>query len=775
MNNNINYREEIEKRLKPAQIKNLKESCLSDETIYKAGYKDGTLYDRPGILIPFRNPLTNEKWFDRIRLDKALLDDDGKPLRYLQPKGIGVQPYLSSQNSDEKWKDIFEALHIVRIITEGEKKTDCLLQYLPNDYSAAGITGVYCWTNGDGELNEFIDQNIVINGTEVIIIPDSDYKTNLNVKEAILKLAKASKDKGAKVSILPSPGDPDNPGTKLGIDDWLYRHKEDERRTALKNLLERRQDLTKTRIKEQLDKLSKSRKKENKEKQIADYKKRKEEREQNNAEFNQKMSEAQANRSPDGNLTLDQIPIPDIDWSKDKDAVKALSGIMTLLHTFASTLEFRQEVIFQYKDSVYIPISEAEIRSQIVVIERHIKQEGISDRRTKVVKQTFDNSFHRNIEWRKQLSQYDIPLQDYIWDCANDESRPYSKDIYIQSKVKVSFYPEKTYETPNWDKYILQTFCTNSDGKYDEEKEKLIHEAVGFYLTQRALIKTLFVIIGATNTGKSVFGKLLSKFIGDEFCTSIKFCGLNDQFGKEVLPGKLLAIDSEPCGEKGNNKISGAALKEITSGEDPILINTKSIQHKSVLLQTKFLVLANEKEMPQIDDKSGVASKRIIFFKIEQPTPERLVPNLSELIWNEREGIVNKCVKAFSVVAKRIKNGEQMCFTMPKSSIDAMFEYESGANPIPKFVKDTLDKVSSDEYISFDELYDRYLAWTKALKCKAMHQQSFAKGLRQNGFVTKEQRIPAQKDRKRSIISAGGVSQKKTILSGYRFKSKEDS
>lgn len=119
--NNFNYEEEVRKTLKPSHLKDLQKSCLSLETIYKAGYKSEKYNGMEVLSIPLANPLTGKLWFKRYKIFSQFKNLESQA-KYLQPENTSVQPYISSQIDRNCYKEKFDDLAIKRILIEGEKK-----------------------------------------------------------------------------------------------------------------------------------------------------------------------------------------------------------------------------------------------------------------------------------------------------------------------------------------------------------------------------------------------------------------------------------------------------------------------------------------------------------------------------------------------------------------------------------------------------------------------------------------------------------------------------
>jgi hypothetical protein len=217
----------------------LLQSGIDKETASNAGYYSTTYRvehkDLNCWAIDFYNPFTGNKFLTRYRLDKPL--KDGK-LKYIQPKDSAQGIYFSRLIGDDSFKIFADQEEIPVILGEGEKKIDCLIKYLTKDginYAPIGLTGVWNWGK-DHELNDLL-QRFVIKNRKFIIIVDSDFKTNNNIKQGIYRLSEKLLDYGCKVNLVIVPGNPENKDKKYGIDDYLAQYSLEERSSELSRLI----------------------------------------------------------------------------------------------------------------------------------------------------------------------------------------------------------------------------------------------------------------------------------------------------------------------------------------------------------------------------------------------------------------------------------------------------------------------------------------------------------------------------------------------------------
>ncbi len=157
------------------------------------------------LIIPYPN-----SDFARVRLYPPI-----EGVKYLQPRGISPQPYIVAEVDEIKRK-----LNKPVIITEGEKKTLCLIKH---GYPTIGLPGVWQFKNGkEGypdllpALNEWRWK-----GREVYICFDSDSCLNKMVRQAEMELAIKLYLREAIVRIIRIPQE--DTQQKMGVDDYIVQ------------------------------------------------------------------------------------------------------------------------------------------------------------------------------------------------------------------------------------------------------------------------------------------------------------------------------------------------------------------------------------------------------------------------------------------------------------------------------------------------------------------------------------------------------------------------
>lgn len=213
-------------------------TALKMREVASAATLDSSFEARAALVIPYMGvdgtPMASHpKWpnFYRIRyIDNKPFGfkeaAGAKDQRYAQPARTGVCAYFPTIAD---WKTIHKDIEYDIIITEGELKASAACAA---GFPTIGLGGVWNFrSSAEGmwflpELEQFKWAR-----RTVFICFDSDYMDNPNICSAINSLSEELQERGALIKVITLPeGDE---GAKVGLDDYLLEHSEDD----LKDLL----------------------------------------------------------------------------------------------------------------------------------------------------------------------------------------------------------------------------------------------------------------------------------------------------------------------------------------------------------------------------------------------------------------------------------------------------------------------------------------------------------------------------------------------------------
>jgi putative DNA primase/helicase len=175
-------------------------------------------YFYPGLWVPQYTP-RGEMYAGQWKPKNPVRNRDGKMMKYTSTKGgatrIDVHPRWSADRGDFKLPAINDPTERLWI-TEGVKKADSLTS---RGEVTVALAGVFNWRNALGGLGDWED--VRLKDREVVICFDADAITKPAVAQAMARLGKWLKYKGAKtVWYCVVPGETHGEGVK-GVDDFF--------------------------------------------------------------------------------------------------------------------------------------------------------------------------------------------------------------------------------------------------------------------------------------------------------------------------------------------------------------------------------------------------------------------------------------------------------------------------------------------------------------------------------------------------------------------------
>ncbi|TVM00177.1 MAG: hypothetical protein CV087_15365 [Candidatus Brocadia sp. WS118] len=205
----------LESRLHPDHLADLRKSGLSDETILEAGIKSLQPADIDKIFgyptfakSAYEIPYPGCEGYSRYKMSyddtNKINSLGGERPKYLTKKDSGNHLYIPP-----KVKVVLDDATTPLYITEGEKKA---LKACQEGLCCIAIAGLWNWKVKDKD-KLIPDFNLIaLDGRAVYIVPDSDWLLpdrhgkSKNLRQAVYDLAYKLIDRGAKVSWIELPG-----------------------------------------------------------------------------------------------------------------------------------------------------------------------------------------------------------------------------------------------------------------------------------------------------------------------------------------------------------------------------------------------------------------------------------------------------------------------------------------------------------------------------------------------------------------------------------------
>ena len=185
------------------------------------------------------------------------------------------------------------------------------------------------------------------------------------------------------------------------------------------------------------------------------------------------------------------------------------------------------------------------------------------------------------------------------------------------------------------------------DGDKDTENE--FKKFIGLCLSNIRNLKYCFFLYGPSNTGKSVVLNFLKLLIGEDYCSSVSFSQMSNEFAITQLIGKRLNISGEVSGTT-NKRLD--IFKSLT-GNDRITVSFKCKDHFQFSNKCLLTFACNTlSPMVTANDTDSFMSRVVIFpFRNIKPRSE-WISNLEELIFMDSKAIIDDAFEGLRLLEK---------------------------------------------------------------------------------------------------------------------------
>jgi len=313
-------------------------------------------------------------------------------------------------------------------------------------------------------------------------------------------------------------------------------------------------------------------------------------------------------------------------------------------------------------------------------------------RRKQTVEYAIDRTFQLYIDWNK-IKKEEIAFKDGIINIITDEKRPHRWQDYLNNIIPHKYTPNA--KCPVWNRCLDDWFET-------DDKKLALQEFFGYILLSHTAFKKALLLLGESNTGKSVPCEVATMMVGSEFTASLLPEKMDDPNFTAVLKNKKLNKVTEISTD---SKIADGGFKQIISGES-IQVNEKYVNVENIVPTAKHMFATNV--LPIITDQSEGVFNRLLIIKFNKVVEkDKQDTELLDKLKEEIDGIVSWAVEG----AKRLTNNNGK-FTIVEESVQLLREYRLSQNPILSFIETSGDieichegKILTDE---FSKLFQQF-------------------------------------------------------------------
>lgn len=218
---------------------------------------------------------------------------------------------------------------------------------------------------------------------------------------------------------------------------------------------------------------------------------------------------------------------------------------------------------------------------------------------------------------------------------------------FFVCRINAQYLPGEKRPCPHFDRYLE----TSSGG--DESIKRRICAMLGFLMLPGYPGKKILVMGMAKNSGKSMISRFFQKLVGTELVCGQTPFDMNEKHALSEFRGKIANIAPDlPAMVIKPGPIG--TIKSL-SGGDLVSVNPKGKDRQSLFCFTKQILGTNSPIKLQQFDEAFWDRVEIIPY-IHSISQENRIDNLEELLFEERDAIVTKCLKE---ARRLVRNGYQ--------------------------------------------------------------------------------------------------------------------
>lgn len=297
-------------------------------------------------------------------------------------------------------------------------------------------------------------------------------------------------------------------------------------------------------------------------------------------------------------------------------------------------------------------------------------------RRKQTIEYALDTAYQLSIPWNQILTE-EIAFVDGVYNILTNKTRPHRWEDYLNNITPHKYC--HWVKCPLWEKCVAEWFET-------DDKKLAFQEFFGYLLCSHAKYKKALLLLGESNTGKSVPCEIAKTMVGFSATCCIRPEDMDDPQLTAPIKSKKLNLVTELSSAA---ELSDGGFKQIISGEG-IQINQKYVNVETIVPTAKHIFATNN--LPEIRDLSDGVYNRLLIIRFNHivETTQR-DPELIEKLKKEIEGIVAWSVEGLKRLVL-LNNGQ---FTRISESETLLIEYKISQNPVLNFIE-TSDEITKD-------------------------------------------------------------------------------
>ena len=291
-------------------------------------------------------------------------------------------------------------------------------------------------------------------------------------------------------------------------------------------------------------------------------------------------------------------------------------------------------VLHIYKEGYYAPLTTGngdQIIRQVspVALKKYLTtnliKETISWLDALVTKQATEQQLY--------FSSLHLNFLDGYYDVINNKRHPHSPTMIFTSVLPFSYQEcARSAKSDLFDDWLDQSTNGVADSKI------LLAQVFGYFLCENRSAKSMFILYGDSNTGKSVFLNLLKTALGSNFVKSISLHNLTANFRTAELVGAKANIFAELDHHKLTNIDT---IKALIGGTDQVNADVKNGRPIEFVNKAAMLFSTNTLDCLHVVDPGNALANRLLIIPFKKVVPpSQIDPRLLSRLIEELPAII---------------------------------------------------------------------------------------------------------------------------------------
>ncbi len=280
----------------------------------------------------------------------------------------------------------------------------------------------------------------------------------------------------------------------------------------------------------------------------------------------------------------------------------------------------------------------------------------------------------------------------------------------------------KRIETPVWNAFL------HSIWPNDPANIKLLHEWLGYCLTNSTDLQKFMLFIGLSRAGKGVLTRMISLLLGHKNICSPTLQGLNTSSLLHKMSLSKHAFINDAHSVTFSMRDSVLSQFKAITGEDPITFHVMYKGARTIEPMPCRITMSTN-GMPEFVDSSGALMNRALVLPFRETFAGNPDVNLYRKLSKEIEGIAQKAIQGY--IRLRANNG---VFTVSLDSESEKDDIKEDMFPLSNYVRNCCDLLEGAE-TSVDDLFVVYQFWCNTNGINSpMTKIQFSKQLRNSSL-----------------------------------------